>query len=128
MSSVSECGAIELTSLFEARRGEIFFARSMHTKMHEWDPYHPITMAISGLGDAWQPTYLAGADIVQPENYPGDGSTGLAYKTVDIMSRFLYNWAPRFTCRMAWTAPITSTAMFRVELYDVLAAGGTGSI
>jgi hypothetical protein len=90
--------------------------------------YHPITMAIAGLGDAWQPTYLAGADIVQPENYPGDGPVGLAFETMDIMGRFPYDWAPRVTCGMAWASPITSTAMFRVELYDALAAGGTGSI
>eukprot|EP01050_Picozoa_sp_SAG11_P057218 SAG11_NODE_35911_length_264_cov_0.933333_2_plen_25_part_01 len=25
-------------------------------------------MAIAGAGDAWRPTYLAGADIVQTEN------------------------------------------------------------
>jgi hypothetical protein len=85
-------------------------------------------MAIAGLGDAWQPTYLAGADIVQPENYPGDGPVGLAFETMDIMGRFPYDCAPRVTCGMAWASPITSTAMFRVELYDALAAGGTGSI
>ena len=78
------------------------------------------------MGDAWRPTYLAGADIVQPENYPADPS--VAFETVAVLSRFPYDWAPRVTCAMAWAAPITSTAMFRVELYNAMAAGGTGDI
>jgi hypothetical protein len=117
-----------LLSWYVADDGSWPHLPTIYTKMHEWDPYHPITMAISGVGDAWQPTYLAGADIVQPENYPGDGPTGHAFETMDVMGRFPYDWAPRVTCGMAWSDPITSTAMFRVELYDALAAGGTGSI
>lgn len=42
--------------------------------------------------------------------------------------RSRYDWAPRVTCGMAWANPVTSTAMFRVELYDALVAGGTGNI
>ena len=129
-------------------------------------------MAISGIGDAWRPTYLAGADIVQPENCkrstilyecaesieqtvndegdgfemlltrcnvvvfsldspallnfmaglsdPGDGPTGHAFETMDIMSRFPYDLAPRVTCGMAWADH--KHGMFRVELCDALAA------
>lgn len=62
---------------------------AVYTKLHEWDPQHPVTMAISGVGDAWRPTYLAGADIPQPETYPGDDPAG-AFDTMAVMSRFPY--------------------------------------
>merc|ERR1712110_561447 len=61
-----------------------------------------------------------------PENYPADPST--SFTTMHIMSYFPYDWAPRVTCGMAWPSPVTSTAMFRTELYNSVVAGATGNI
>ena len=71
---------------------------------------------------------LRGADIIQPENYPSDPS--LAYETVQVLSRFPFDWKPRVTCAMGWAATPggTSTASFRVQLYNAVAAGATGDI
>ena len=101
---------------------------AVYTRLRQLDPFHPITMAIAGAGDAWRDTYLRGADVIQPENYPSDPST--AFETVQVLSRFPFDWKPRVTCAMGWAAVPggTSTASFRVQLYNAIAAGATGDI
>lgn len=101
---------------------------AVYTRLRQLDPFHPVTMAIAGAGDAWRDTYLRGADVIQPENYPAEPST--AFLTVQVLSRFPFDWNPRVTCAMAWAAVPggTSTSSFRVQLYNAVAAGATGDI
>ena len=101
---------------------------AVYTRLRQLDPYHSITMAIAGAGDSWRDTYLRGADIIQPENYPARPS--LAYETVEVLSRFPFDWKPRITCAMGWAdrAGGSSVPSFRVQLYNAVAAGATGDI
>lgn len=116
-----------LLGYYVADDGAGVYLPTVYTKLREWDPYHIVTMAIAGIGSAWQDHYLAGVDVMMPENYPGSAAPR-SWDTMRIMNFYPYDWSAAMTCGMAWAAPVTSEAMFRMELYNSIIAGATGDI
>lgn len=117
-----------LLGYYVADDGAGEYLPKVYNKLRELDPYHVVTMAIAGLGDAWRENYLRGVDVMMPENYPGSSVPARSWDTMRIMNFYPYDWAPAITCAMAWAAPVTSEAMFRMELYNSIIAGATGDI
>lgn len=98
------------------------------------DPYHIVSVAIAGAGDARDSIYQTGADLTMIEDYPT--SVSGAYATMNVITRSPTEFMPAIVCGRGWATAsptgggnsITSPAFFRAQHYNALIAGATGQL
>jgi len=98
------------------------------------DPYHIVSVAIAGAGDARDTIYRTGADLTMIEDYPATASG--AHATMNVITRHPTEFMPAMVCGRGWATAtpagggnaITSPAMFRAQHYNALVAGATGQL
>lgn len=98
------------------------------------DPYHIVSVAIAGAGDARDTIYRTGADLTMIEDYASSASG--AYATMNVIARSPTEFMPAMVCGRGWATAsptgggnaITSPAFFRAQHYNALAAGATGQL
>jgi len=116
-----------LLAWYVADDGSGPYLNHVYNHIKQLDPYHVISMAIAGVGDAWEEPYFWGADMMMAENY--GPFPELAFDVMHVLSQFPYDWSPMINCGRAWDdAVLLTEPMFRSELYNTLIAGSTGVI
>eukprot|EP00408_Alexandrium_pacificum_P061232 CAMPEP_0171166444 /NCGR_PEP_ID=MMETSP0790-20130122/6696_1 /TAXON_ID=2925 /ORGANISM="Alexandrium catenella, Strain OF101" /LENGTH=226 /DNA_ID=CAMNT_0011631249 /DNA_START=1 /DNA_END=678 /DNA_ORIENTATION=- len=102
----------------------------VYRRIKALDPYHVVTMAIAGTGDAVRSKYLRGTDVIMVESYPK--LVDYSYAQMNVVSRWPLEFMPSVVCGRAWTHweddGVISVPVFRSQLFHALIAGATGEL
>mmetsp|Transcript_23425 Transcript_23425/g.54538 ORF Transcript_23425/g.54538 Transcript_23425/m.54538 type:complete len:828 (-) Transcript_23425:77-2560(-) len=102
----------------------------VYARIKSIDPYHLVTMAISGAGDAVRLQYLEGVDLVMVEDYPDDAAG--AYPTMKVVQRWPLEYMPAIHIGRVWSVPqaniLWTPQMFRAQMYEAYIAGMNGEL
>mmetsp|Transcript_63549 Transcript_63549/g.136612 ORF Transcript_63549/g.136612 Transcript_63549/m.136612 type:complete len:883 (+) Transcript_63549:81-2729(+) len=103
---------------------------SVYSFIKSIDPYHLVTMAITGVQTVFTENYRRGADVIMLETYAQEASG--AFDMMSATTRWPVEFMPAMTCGRAWTElednAVISKQVFRSQLYFSLIAGATGDM
>jgi len=102
----------------------------LYKQLKDWDPYHLVSIAITGPGNIYAKKYVDGADIIMLETYEAysDGP----YNVMSMFNRWPTQFMPYITCGRAWTTDednaVITRQVFRSQFWHAIAAGTTGEV